>query len=82
MTGVQTCALPISIFSFDDVEITEKQDLFFKCDCSKEKMGKALILQVFYNYVLAKIEALTSEMEDSSISLLDMVIKYDLKYKK
>jgi hypothetical protein len=25
---------------------------------------------------------LTSEMEDSSISLLDMVIKYDLKYKK
>ena len=42
----------------------------------------ALILQVFYNYVLAKIEALTSEMEDSSISLLDMVIKYDLKYKK
>ena len=42
----------------------------------------ALILQVFYNYNLAKIEALTSEMEDSSISLLDMVIKYDLKYKK
>ena len=42
----------------------------------------ALILQVFYNYVLSKIEALTSEMEDSSISLLDMVIKYDLKYKK
>ena len=32
--------------------------------------------------VLSKIEALTSEMEDSSISLLDMVIKYDLKYKK
>ncbi|MGN0035604.1 MAG: MotA/TolQ/ExbB proton channel family protein [Bacteroidaceae bacterium] len=42
----------------------------------------ALILQVFYNYILSKIEALTSEMEDSSISLLDMVIKYNLKYKK
>ena len=42
----------------------------------------ALILQVFYNYILSKSEALTSEMEDSSISLLDMVIKYDLKYKK
>lgn len=42
----------------------------------------ALILQVFYNYILSKIEALTSEMEDSSISLLDMVIKYDLKFKK
>ena len=42
----------------------------------------ALILQVFYNYILSKIEALTSEMEDSSVTLLDMVIKYDLKYKK
>ncbi|WP_321478395.1 MotA/TolQ/ExbB proton channel family protein [uncultured Bacteroides sp.] len=42
----------------------------------------ALILQVFYNYVLTKIEALTSEMEDSSITLLDLVIKYNLKYKK
>ena len=42
----------------------------------------ALILQVFYNYILSKIEALTSEMEDSSITLLDMVIKYNLKYKK
>ena len=42
----------------------------------------ALILQVFYNYILAKIEALTSEMEDSSITLLDMIMKYNLKYKK
>ena len=42
----------------------------------------ALILQVFYNYILSKIEALTSEMEDSSITLLDMITKYNLKYKK
>lgn len=42
----------------------------------------ALILQLFYNYILSKIEALTSEMEDSSVTLLDMVIKYNLKYKK
>lgn len=42
----------------------------------------ALILQLFYNYILSKIEALTSEMEDSSVTLLDLVIKYDLKYKK
>jgi biopolymer transport protein ExbB len=42
----------------------------------------ALILQVFYNYILSKIEALTSEMEDSSVTLLDMVLKYNLKYKK
>jgi biopolymer transport protein ExbB len=42
----------------------------------------ALILQLFYNYILSKIEALTSEMEDSSVTLLDMVIKYNVKYKK
>lgn len=42
----------------------------------------ALILQLFYNYILAKIETITSNMEDSSISLLDMVTKYNVKYKK
>ncbi len=42
----------------------------------------ALILQVFYNYILSKIESLTSDMEDSSVTLLDMVVKYELKYKK
>jgi biopolymer transport protein ExbB len=42
----------------------------------------ALILQLFYNYILSKIEALTSEMEDSSVTLLDLVIKYNVKYKK
>ena len=42
----------------------------------------ALILQVFYNYILSKIEAITSQMEDSSITLLDTIMKYNLKYKK
>ncbi len=42
----------------------------------------ALILQIFYNYILSKIEALTSDMEDSTINLLDMITKYNLKYKK
>jgi biopolymer transport protein ExbB len=42
----------------------------------------ALILQIFYNYILAKIESLTSDMEDSSITLLDLVMKYNLKNKK
>ncbi len=42
----------------------------------------ALILQVFYNYILSKIEALTSAMEDSSITLLDTITKYNLKFKK
>lgn len=39
----------------------------------------ALILQVFYNYILAEIEAMTAKMEDSTISLLDIVAKYNLK---
>ena len=42
----------------------------------------ALILQVFYNYILSKIEGITNQMEDSSITLLDMIMKYNLKYKK
>ena len=39
----------------------------------------ALVLQVFYNYILAKIEEITSQMEDSSITLLDIIMKYNLK---
>ena len=39
----------------------------------------ALILQVFYNYILAKIEGITSKMEDATISLLDIVSKYEAK---
>ena len=42
----------------------------------------ALVLQVFYNYILSKIEALTMDMEDASVALLDQVIKYDLRYEK
>ena len=39
----------------------------------------ALILQVFYNYILSKIEHITSQMEESAITLLDVVMKYKLK---
>lgn len=42
----------------------------------------AIILQVFYNYILTKIENLTNEMEDATVSLLDMAIRYDQKYKR
>ena len=38
----------------------------------------ALILQIFYNYILSKIEHLTSQMEESAISLLDIIMKYKL----
>lgn len=36
----------------------------------------AMVLQVFYNYILTIIEGLTNDMEDSSISLLDIVVKH------
>jgi len=36
----------------------------------------AMILQVFYNYILTIIEGLTNEMEDASISLLDIIVKH------
>ena len=39
----------------------------------------ALILQIFYNYILTKIEDLVADMEDSSITLLDLLTKYNLK---
>jgi len=39
----------------------------------------ALILQVFYNYILAKIDSITIDMEDSSIALVDVLTKYSAK---
>lgn len=35
----------------------------------------ALILQLFYNYILSKIDHLTSQMEESAIALLDSIVK-------
>jgi biopolymer transport protein ExbB len=39
----------------------------------------ALILQLFYNYILSKIEAIIAQMEEATISLLDMCVKYQTK---
>ena len=36
----------------------------------------AIILQIFYNYILTKIESLVDQMEDGSISLMDILVKY------
>jgi len=35
----------------------------------------ALVLQVFYNYILSRIEALNSNMEETAMGLLDMCVK-------
>ena len=39
----------------------------------------AMILQVFYNYCTSKIDSIVNNMEDASISLLDILVKYNLK---
>jgi len=39
----------------------------------------AIILQIFYNYILSKIDNIVTDMEDSSISLMDIIVKYNLK---
>ena len=36
----------------------------------------AVILQLFYNYIVAKIDSLVNEMEDTSIVLMDMLTAY------
>ncbi|WP_070138070.1 MotA/TolQ/ExbB proton channel family protein [Crocinitomix algicola] len=36
----------------------------------------AIILQIFYNYLLAKIDSLVNDMEDASISMIDILIKH------
>jgi len=39
----------------------------------------AIILQVFYNYLLSKIDSISNQMEDSSITLIDMLAKHNQK---
>ena len=39
----------------------------------------AVILQVFYNYILSKIDSLVVTMEDTSITLVDMLTKFNKK---
>ena len=40
----------------------------------------AMILQVFYNYCVAKIEGIVNDMEDASVTLLDILVKYNQKH--
>ena len=39
----------------------------------------AMILQIFYNYIIAKIDALSIDMEDSSIRFVDLMVKNNKK---
>ncbi|MCB0456535.1 MAG: MotA/TolQ/ExbB proton channel family protein [Flavobacteriaceae bacterium] len=39
----------------------------------------AIILQIFYNYIVAKIDSIVNNMEDASITLIDMLVDYKNK---
>ena len=36
----------------------------------------AIILQIFYNYIVAKIDSIVNDMEDASITLVDILVAY------
>ena len=38
----------------------------------------AIILQIFYNYIVSKIDSLVNQMEDASISLIDVLVKHNI----
>lgn len=39
----------------------------------------AMILQIFYNYIIGKIDSIVNSMEDASISLIDILMDYQKK---
>ena len=42
----------------------------------------AIILQIFYNYIIAKIDSLVNDMENASIGLIDLLVKHELAQKE
>lgn len=42
----------------------------------------AIILQVFYNFIVSKIDEIVGQMEEGSVSLIDSIINHDLVSKK
>jgi biopolymer transport protein ExbB len=38
----------------------------------------AIILQIFYNYIVSKIDGIVNKMEDSSIGLLDIMTENNI----
>jgi biopolymer transport protein ExbB len=38
----------------------------------------AIILQIFYNYILSKVDSITNDMENASISLVDLLARHNL----
>ena len=38
----------------------------------------AVILQIFYNYIVSKVDGMVNQMEDASQTFIDMLVKYDI----
>ncbi|MFT7589975.1 MAG: biopolymer transport protein ExbB [Limisphaerales bacterium] len=38
----------------------------------------AIILQIFYNFIVSKVDSIVNKMEDSSQTFIDMLVKYDI----
>ncbi|NNC83409.1 MAG: MotA/TolQ/ExbB proton channel family protein [Flavobacteriales bacterium] len=38
----------------------------------------AIILQIFYNYILSKVDSITNDMENASITLIDILARHNL----
>jgi biopolymer transport protein ExbB len=41
----------------------------------------AIILQIFFNYIVAKVDSIVNDMENASISLIDMLVKNEITNK-
>ena len=41
----------------------------------------AIILQIFYNYIVAKVDSIVNDMENASISLVDILVKHEIANK-
>ena len=71
------------IFAFDDIETAGTMEPSLVAGGIKVALLTtvfglivAIILQIFYNYIIAKIDSIVNDMEDASISLMDLLVKH------
>ena len=80
---------PYTTIKFDlSLDISENSGLLFFSTLIRRSGGMkvallttvfglitAMILQVFYNYLLTRIDAIVNDMEDATISFMDILVK-------
>ena len=59
--------------------VSKLMPLQFSLYSSHMGLIAAVILQLFYNYIVSKIDSLVNDMEDSSITLMDILTAYSKK---